>query len=291
MESAISKRETGSLDAGAFKAALSIGELERCMLRYFPAEDACDWDRTGLLVGDRACEVTGVYVSLDPSIRAMKSALAAGCNVLLSHHPIFLDAPDGFFPVEYSGETPGSRVAFALSHGMACMNFHTALDVSREGLAALPSLLRLDCKGPLLPFDDDESKGFVMLCASSDVETLRLDDLASRCVAVNHAYPRVWGDGERAIGRIAVSGGSANSFLKTCLEQDVDCLVCGEVGYHQALDASLSGLSIIELGHDVSEVPLCAILAAAVSRSGVPDSCITIMPAGYAWHTPEATRR
>ncbi len=291
MGSAISKRESGQLDGTGRRLPLSIGDLERCLLGYFPAEDACDWDRTGLLVGDPARELTGIYVSLDPSINAMKAALAAGCNLLLTHHPVFLDAPDGFFPAEYAGETSGTRVAYALSHGLACMNFHTALDVSREGLAALPSLLRLECKGPLRPLDGNESKGFVMLCASNTVDRMRLDDLASRCVAVNHAYPRVWGDGEKPIERIAVSGGSANSFLKTCLDYGVDCLVCGEVGYHQALDASLSGLSIIELGHDVSEIPLCAILAAAVSKAGVPDSCITIMPAGYAWHTPEATRR
>ncbi len=291
MESAISKRESGQLDGTGRHLPLSIGDLERCLLGYFPAEDACDWDRTGLLVGDPARELTGVYVSLDPSINAMKAALAAGCNLLLTHHPVFLDAPDGFFPAEYAGETSGTRVAYALSHGLACMNFHTALDVSREGLAALPSLLRLECKGPLQPLDSSESKGFVMLCASNTVDRMRLDDLASRCVAVNHAYPRVWGDGEKPIERIAVSGGSAKSFLETCLDYGVDCLVCGEVGYHQALGASLSGLSIIELGHDVSEIPLCAILAAAVSKAGVPDSCITIMPAGYAWHTPEATRR
>ena len=291
MESAISKRESGLLDGTGRRLPLSIGDLERCLLGYFPANDASDWDRTGLLVGDSARELTGVYVSLDPSIKAMKAALAAGCNLLLTHHPVFLDAPDGFFPAEYAGETPGARVAYALSHGLACMNFHTALDVSREGLAALPSLLRLECIGPLLPLEGEEGKGFVMLCASSSDGSLRLEDLASRCVAVNHAYPRVWGDSEKPIERIAVSGGSANSFLKTCLDHGVDCLVCGEVGYHQALDASLSGLSIVELGHDVSEIPLCAILAAAVSKAGVPDSCITIMPAGYAWHTPEATRR
>ncbi len=221
----------------------------------------------------------------------MKAALEAGCNLLLTHHPIYLDAPVDFKPAEFIGETPGSRVAYALSHGLACMNFHTALDVSAEALAALPHLFRLKPIKPLKPLHDSQVKGFVMSCAVSEEESLCLDDLASRCVAVNHAYPRVWGDSAKQITRVAVSGGSANSFLNTCLANNMDCLICGEVGYHQALDASASGLAIIELGHDVSEIPLCAILAAAVSRAGVPDACITIMPAEYAWHTPEATRQ
>ncbi|MDO5335347.1 MAG: Nif3-like dinuclear metal center hexameric protein [Coriobacteriia bacterium] len=292
MDVALSKIESGPLSPTDGMPALSIGELERALLSRFPAQDACEWDRTGLLVGDPTGEVTGVFVALDPTIEVMQAALAAGCNVVLTHHPVYLDAPEGFLPAQVVGQTPGSRVAFALAHGLSCMNFHTALDVSVEGLSALPRMLRLECLGPLEPLGGSPSKGFVMLCAPGEQNALlRLSDLAARCVAVNKAHPRVWGDDTRPLMRIAVSGGSANSFLKLCLDQGIDCLVCGELGYHAALDAMGSGLSIIELGHDVSEMPLCAILADAVSEAGVPNSCITMVSAGYAWHTPEAYRR
>lgn len=289
MQNALSPIETGSLEPLESSSSMSVGELERRLMSLFPAEDACDWDRTGLLVGDASVKVLGVFVALDPTVSSMKQALSAGCNVLLTHHPVYLDAPVGFYPDGRKGETPGSRVAFALSHDLACMNFHTALDVSVEGLSVLPRMLRLRCLGPLEPLCEGSQRGFVML-ADVDVP-LSLDELALRCVSVNHEYPRVWGDGSQSVRRIAVSGGSANSFLKTCLSAKVDCLVCGEVGYHAALDASASGLAIIELGHDVSEMPLCAVLASAVSQVGVPDSCITMVPAEYAWHTPESYRR
>lgn len=281
--------EGGLLGVPGGSFPMSVGALERSLLSMFPAGDACDWDRTGLLVGDASQEVKGVYVALDPTIASMKNALAAGCNVLLTHHPVYLDAPMGFYPDCRRGETPGSRVAFALSNGLACMNFHTALDVSVEGLSVLPRMLRLRCLGPLEPLSEGSPKGFVMLAEPE--EELALDQLALRCVSVNHEHPRVWGDGNRVVRRVAVSGGSANSFVDTCLSAGVDCLVCGEVGYHTALDASVSGLSIIELGHDVSEMPLCAVLASASSRAGIPDSCITMVSAGYAWHTPESCRR
>lgn len=289
MQNALSPIETGSLEPLLSSSPLSVGDLERRLLALFPAEDACDWDRTGLLVGDASAEITGVFVALDPTIASMKQALAAGCNVLLTHHPVHLDAPVGFYPDCLKGETPGSRVAFALSHGLACMNFHTALDVSVEGLSVLPRMLRLRCLGPLEPLCEGSQKGFVMLADTG--APLSLDELALRCVSVNHEHPRVWGDGSRTVRKIAVSGGSANSFLGTCLSSGVDCLICGEVGYHAALDASASGLTIIELGHDVSEMPLCAVLASAVSQVGVSDSCITMVPAEYAWHTPESYRR
>ena len=71
----------------------------------------------------------------------------------------------------------------------------------------------------------------------------------------------------------------------------VDCLVCGELKYHDALDAAESGLAIIELGHDVSELPLCALLATEVVKAGIPESCVTILNQENNWYIPEALRR
>ena len=86
-------------------------------------------------------------------------------------------------------------------------------------------------------------------------------------------------------------GGSAGSLLQECLDQGVECLICGEAKYHEALDASLSGLSIIELGHDVSEFPLCALLAAQVQAAGIAQNCISMIDQKNKWYTPESSRR
>ena len=44
--------EVGGLRAKSFQ--LSVGALEQALLAEFPAADAEEWDRTGLLVGDPA---------------------------------------------------------------------------------------------------------------------------------------------------------------------------------------------------------------------------------------------
>ena len=56
---------------------------------------------------------------------------------------MFLEAPDSFVPDVIQGHTPGAVVRFACEQGISIMSFHTALDVSIAGLAALPKLLRL----------------------------------------------------------------------------------------------------------------------------------------------------
>jgi putative NIF3 family GTP cyclohydrolase 1 type 2 len=270
---------------------MTVGELERALLALFPAEDAEDWDRTGLLAGDPGAEVTGVAIALDPTIAAMRAALAAGANVLLTHHPVHLDPPEGFLPAESVGETPASRIHFALSNQLNLINFHTALDASEAGLAALPKLLRLEGLRPLEPLREGSNKGFGLVSEPDSDERLSLGELAARCVATLGHHPRVWGDDATVLSSIAVCGGSAGSFLASCREQGIDCLVCGELKYHDALDAACSGLSIIELGHDVSENPLCAVLASACLHVGVPELCITMVRGLPTWHTPEAIRR
>ena len=47
--------EVGGLRAKSFQ--LSVGALEQALLAEFPAADAEEWDRTGLLVGDPAAPV------------------------------------------------------------------------------------------------------------------------------------------------------------------------------------------------------------------------------------------
>ena len=102
--------------------------------------------------------------------------------------------------------------------------------------------------------------------------------------------PRVWGDFSKPVRRAATATGSAGTLGRSCLALDIDCLVCGEIKYHEALDVSQAGLGVIELGHDVSELPLVAVLADAVVRLGVPQDKIVVLDQGGNWAYPEAVR-
>ena len=259
---ALFKVPTGPL--APVKTGVSVGTLEQRLLSVFPAEDACAWDRTGLTVGNPGVEVTGVVVALDPTIAALKEATDLGANVVLTHHPVFIEAVSNFMPETVQGAKPGAVVNYALSHGINCMNFHTALDVAPQALSILPTLLRLKPRYVLDPLAGKADKGFGMVCASEE-GAISLKHLAARSVSVFGSVPRVWGN--------------------------PDTLLCGEVKYHVALEARQSGLSIIELGHDVSELPLCALLATEALAAGLPDSCIMVVDQSKNWYTPETIRQ
>ena len=89
--SSLAKVDAGGISKQA--KPLSIGELELALLARWPQEDAFDWDNTGLLVGDPAQTVTGVAVALDPTGDSIEAAAKMGANVLLTHHPVFIEPP------------------------------------------------------------------------------------------------------------------------------------------------------------------------------------------------------
>ena len=159
---------------------LTVGALEGALLAVFPREDAADWDRTGLLLGDPGAEVGKVAVALDPTVAAISEAAERGCNVLVTHHPPYLDAPDLFQPADSVARVNGAGVFEAARRGVALMNFHTALDFNPRGWRRMPQKLGFACSGVLQPMGGSTGEnGYGALCEAPAGATV--GDVARRC--------------------------------------------------------------------------------------------------------------
>lgn len=277
----LAKTHSGTLNAK--RAPLTVGQLELALLGRYPREDAEDWDHTGLLVGDPAALVEGVAVALDPTPGAVAQAKRAGANVLLTHHPAFIEPPSRF--------TPGNVVYAAIASGVALVNVHTALDASVEATRMFPRMMGFELRRLLAPLATDPDKGYAMYCeVRAGDEPFKLAHLAARATSVFGRQPRVWGDFEDVVKTVVICNGSAGDFAKAALDARADCLLCGEVRYHAALEATGAGMAIVELGHDVSEFPLCALLAQAAADAGVPQEAIAVLDQSSNWRYPDPTR-
>lgn len=127
-----------------------------------------------------------------------------------------------------------------------------------------------------------------MLCEPTSGLTLQA--LAERAHGAFGAPARVWGDPHAQAGTIVTTTGSAGSLVRDVGAAGGTTLVCGEVRYHDALDASGEGLAIVELGHDVSEWPLVSLLEQVVrDLPGVDHATIHPLPAQQAWWTASPT--
>ncbi|NPD31235.1 Nif3-like dinuclear metal center hexameric protein [Eggerthellaceae bacterium zg-1084] len=265
-------------------ASLTVAQLERALSERFPASTGEPWDRNGCVAGFPDDEVSSVVVALDPTYAALCATREFGANVLVTHHPLFLDPPTRFVSFGCGDDVAGSRVHAALSWGISCLNYHTPLDASVEA-AVLPTLMGLEFSGELLqPLGDAPHLGYGQVCEPAG-GGLTVGELAARCKAVFERPARVWGDPDAPIARAATATGAAGNVVDAALGAGVECLVCGEVKYHQALDASERGLAIIELGHDVSELPLTLPLARAVAQAGVSTERIHVYNQGMNWYS------
>ena len=92
-----------------------------------------DYDNSGLLVGEPSTEVTGVLVSLDVTEEVVAEAVAKGCNLIVSHHPIV------FRPMKrLTGKNLVERtVMAALRAGVGLYAIHTNLDNVAHGVNAM----------------------------------------------------------------------------------------------------------------------------------------------------------
>lgn len=248
---------------------MNIGTLESKLNRFFPKKTAMDWDKNGLLVGDKNQILTKIAVALDPTIDAVEKAASVGANLLLTHHPAYLEGVQDFLPANSVFKADGALVYTAIKNNVALMNFHTPLDQCDAGRKIIPEKLALSPEFILCPGDGLDHLhtryGFGMI--NSTVENnLTLRDLALRAEFVFGRKPRTWGDLNKKLEMVGTTTGSTgshavvNNLLHYCTIVEADCLVCGEIKYHDALNLAQSGVSVIELGHDVSELPLVEVL-------------------------------
>jgi dinuclear metal center YbgI/SA1388 family protein len=78
---------------------------------------------------------------------------------------------------------------------------------------------------------------------------------------------RLVGVAEQKISKVAVCGGSGISLLGEALRQGADCLVTGDVKFHDAQRARSEGLSLIDAGHFGTEQFMVAELATRLRQA------------------------
>ena len=103
-----------------------IAELEA----WAPPALQESYDNSGLLVGDRNAEVTGVLVSLDCTEEVVAEAVARGANLIVSHHPIVFKGLKRFTGANYVERT----VMAAIRQGIQLYAIHTNLDNVKDGV-------------------------------------------------------------------------------------------------------------------------------------------------------------
>ena len=234
---------------------MTVRELADAFDLLYPRELSFDWDNDGLLVSpDPTREVHRVLAVLDVTERVVKAAKENGFDLIVSHHPLV------FKPLHSAvlGDGIGGIVADLLASGISVLSYHTRADAAEGGvgdlLASLIGLL------DVTPFAD----GVPRIGRLS--EPLPSSALAERIKRATGAPLVRLGGTDRLVSRVALCPGSGDDYIKAAAEAGADLYLSGELGYHALLDADHAGLSLLEIGHDYSEMQIVGALAAAARR-------------------------
>ncbi|PST85044.1 Nif3-like dinuclear metal center hexameric protein [Pedobacter yulinensis] len=109
---------------------MKVAELTGFLEGIAPGAYQESYDNAGLITGDPGMDVTGVLLSLDCTEAIVDEALASGCNVIVSHHPIIFKGLK-----KLNGKNYVERVVIkAIRSHVALFAIHTNLDSIHTGV-------------------------------------------------------------------------------------------------------------------------------------------------------------
>ncbi len=277
-------------DADEINQSTTVAKLEEYLFNIFPAQHCESWDLCGLTVGDSNTEVKGIAIALDPHEETIARAANEDCNVLLTHHPVYLKPPTRIIDRKHGGDNSAARVLAALKNNIALISMHTNLDRSPLALESIINTVGLSYTGEFLT-DDMGNPSFGCTGVIPDGVPKTLEWLANRCADAFETIPRIWGNPDTKLYSIGILNGSSSSFTHDIVNSNVDCIITGEMSYHNACDIAACGKCIICLGHDVSEFPLLDALSKAVREHAFFGQKVCMLESKELWWQPGMVRK
>jgi dinuclear metal center YbgI/SA1388 family protein len=137
-------------------AAPTLQDCVHVLERAYDPRWAESWDAVGLVTGDPTMPVGRVHLAVDPTEEVAQEAVAAGAQLLVTHHPLFLRGTSSVAETSAGGRV----VASLIRGGCALYAAHTNADVARPGVNdALAALFDLQDTMPLRPSSDSGGAG------------------------------------------------------------------------------------------------------------------------------------
>jgi dinuclear metal center YbgI/SA1388 family protein len=255
-----------------------IDDLLAFLESLAPPALAEEWDNVGLLLGDRRAPVRSVMTCLTLTPDVAAEAVAAGCGLIVAHHPIL------FRPVQrLTGDSPEGAMLLELARAqIAVYSPHTGYDSAAGGVnAQLAELFDLKNVQPLRPAttgqadaaNDAPSAGGGR-CGDLPAPVALRELLASVKSRLSVARLPFVGDEGVPVARVGIACGAAAEFLPDAARAGCQALITGEARFHACLEARERGVALILAGHYATERPAMERLAEILARR-FPDLSVT----------------
>lgn len=240
--------------------SLKVSNIVNIMEEYAPSHLKESYDNVGLMVGDLDCSVTSILVALDCTLEVIDEANNRGCNMIVTHHPLFFTRPNSIT----KDSLLGMKVIELIRSGINVYSSHTNLDAVEGGLNDIATELlgfkEWEVIEPLMGSSNSDKAGVGRLIILS--ETIPLIDLCShvkRALCISNL--RYAGKDSMLVKKIAVINGSGKDYFDASKKRGVDCIITGDTTYHYVSDFVEQGIAIIDAGHFETEWPAMKVAA------------------------------
>lgn len=242
-----------------------------------------DYDNAGLQCGDPSQEVNRVLCCMDVTEQVLDEAVALGCQMVVSHHPLLFRGTKCVSPA--ASDYVSRCLYLAIRRGIVLYAAHTNLDnapygvnyvlASRLGLTRLMPLADLPASRLAGLEKSGWSNEMLQMAGSGLIGELPepmtgtdfLSHVASRLETKSLRYNQDYtpSPADCIVCKVAICGGSGSDFIADAERQQADAYITGEIGYHRLFGHP--DLLLIEAGHYETEQHTAALLAGIIQET------------------------
>ena len=216
------------------------------------------WDNAGLQIGLTEAEVSGALLCLDVTEKIIDEAIAKGCNLVVSHHPLLFR---GLKQVSDANDVQRT-VRKAIKADICVISMHTNMDNAKGGVnfkiaERLGAKCHTEKEGHTESTEITEIKGHTDSTDNTDVKVpmvvaelpeamearafieLVKERFGVKCAHCNELL-------QRQIRKVAICGGAGDFMLDEAIAKGADAFITGEMHYH------------VFFGHE-QEIQICVI--------------------------------
>ena len=250
---------------------MKISKVVDALERFAPLPLQEDYDNAGLQVGLTEAEVSGVLLCLDVTEKIVDEAVAKGCNLIVSHHPLIFRKLACVSDRNYVQRT----VMKAITNGVTIVAMHTNLDNAPGGvnfkMANKLQLQDIRFLGPLRQYREMDYASGVMgelpqPLSSRDFISLLKNTFRADCVQCNQLL-------HRDIKTVSLCGGAGSFLLDNAISTGADAFITGEMHYHEYFGHE-QDIQIAVIGHYQSEQYTSELLLSIIQESCPGVTCL-----------------
>ena len=237
---------------------MKVRDIASVIEAFAPLEVQESWDNSGLCIGSPDQAVKGVLVGFDCTPALIDEAVANGCDMVVTHHPLIYGGIKKIQPEDPVGRT----VLKAAAAGVAVYAAHTNADKVPAGVSgAMARRLGLQDVRIL-----DEKDGVGM----GAVGTLPAPLSAAEAVALvkeRFGLERVRCSApiDTPIRTVALCGGSGSSLIGAARNAGAQLYICGDITYHHFFTPE--GFMVMDIGHFEGEIEIAEILFSLLKKN------------------------